>query len=186
MILSELGFDINFEIALNMTIDQLVFFCINNEIFKEVCKCDNFWLRYLQFDYPKLISYKPIDLNYGQYYYYLKNETIKVIDVGYNCKIVGSIPMFKTDTINDVNMRSINLVSNMGITLDTNNTFIENMSFVCDCDIDNDKIWEYCLIDYYLFKEVVQKSSESYKNSVNYNYGGEDINDQYYFERTFF
>lgn len=64
----QLGHNPNFEIALNMPLEQLRFYCINNELFKSICKDQEFWRERLRREYPNIIQYKPEDITWGQYY----------------------------------------------------------------------------------------------------------------------
>jgi hypothetical protein len=113
-----LGGDPIFEIALNMPFEQLRLRCIYDQNLKSICMNQEFWLQRLKREYLKLLSYKPVDMNYFQYYNALETKSIKFVNVGYNGKIIGLIPMYTTDLISTVNSRAIDLVSSMGLNLD--------------------------------------------------------------------
>ena len=64
----QLGYNPNFEIALNMSLDQLRFYCTSNFLFRDICGEEEFWLERLRRYYPKVIQYKPDNLTWAQYY----------------------------------------------------------------------------------------------------------------------
>jgi hypothetical protein len=97
-----LGYGPNFNIALNMSLDQLKFYCTSNELFRSICSNQEFWLQRLQNEYPKIIQYKPFDMSYGQYYTILAEDKMKIILVTYHDHSIGSIPMFSTDDLKDL------------------------------------------------------------------------------------
>lgn len=132
-----LGYDANFEIALNMPLEQLRFYCVNNQLFKSICSDQEFWHERVNREYPNLLQYKPIDVTWGQYYLEapliyqlliipgiiitpnmniyqvvqgLKNGTIKSIAVEYHDQIIGAVLMFPTEKNIDVFQRAFDLL----------------------------------------------------------------------------
>jgi hypothetical protein len=107
----QLGYGPNFNIALNMSLDQLKFYCVNNELFRKICSNQDFWLQRLQNEYPTLINDKPFDMTYGQYYIYLKER--KFISVAYNNQIVGEIEVHPGDNLKDVYDKALFTISSI-------------------------------------------------------------------------
>lgn len=133
----QLGRSPNFEIALNMSLEQLRFYCTSNEVFRPICMDQEFWLERLRREYPRTISYKPVNITWAQYYleapiinqllsitgltipedmnlYQVAQEleysSIKIVFVAYNGQIIGAILMFPTDALIDVSKRAFNLL----------------------------------------------------------------------------
>jgi hypothetical protein len=125
----QLGYEPNFEIALNMSLEQLRFYCTSNELFRSICSDQEFWNQRLQNEYPDTIQYKPINMTYGQYYILLAEGKIKFITIVYNNKIIGDIPVFPSDTRSNVFRRLIDIMSSIYPDFDPNTTSVTLMYF---------------------------------------------------------
>jgi hypothetical protein len=151
----QLGHNPNFEIALNMTLDQLKFYCTSNEQFRTICTDQEFWLRKLRREYPKTIKYKPNGVTWAQYYVNaelihqilssktilpqklniyqiaqgIKNNNIKLINLVYNCKMLVNILMFSTDKANDVYQRAVNYLLLIDSEFNADNIVVRPMRF---------------------------------------------------------
>jgi hypothetical protein len=115
----QLGYGPNFEVALNMPLEQLKFYCVNNELFRKICSDQEFWFRRLQREYSTLIQYKPINMTYGQYYTALVERIIKIVIVEHNDQKVNIIPMFHNDDRGSLVERALNSLDNFKCDLDT-------------------------------------------------------------------
>jgi hypothetical protein len=124
-----LGYGPNFNIALNMPLEQLKFYCISNELFRKICSDQEFWIERLRREYLTLIQYKPVDMTYGQYYTGLETKNIKIVYVAYNARLIGVIPMFSTDMMGDVFQRAVDLLKVIDPTFDPSETFLDSMQF---------------------------------------------------------
>jgi hypothetical protein len=100
--MEQLGYGPNFNIALHMSLDQLKFYCVRNELFKSICSNQEFWLQRLRCEYSSLIQYKPEDMTYGQYYTELAEERRKFVDVFFSGNNIGKILTLSSDRIKDV------------------------------------------------------------------------------------
>lgn len=152
----QLGRNPNFEIALNMSLEQLRFYCTSNELFRSICSDQEFWLERLRREYPNLIQYKPEVITWGQYYLdaplinqllttpgiiisqnvnpyqvaqEIKSGNIKFVTVTYNGQIIGRILMFPTDRGSDVYQRAVNLLSSINPQFNPDMTVLEPMRF---------------------------------------------------------
>jgi hypothetical protein len=125
----QLGRNTNFEIALGMPLDQLKFYCVNNEQFRQICMDQEFWRQRLEIRYPDAIQYKPADMSWAQYYNGIENGTlnIKVVRVAYNGRIVGAIVMFPNDTDIGIAQKAVNLLASLGVTFDPATTEMDMM-----------------------------------------------------------
>lgn len=172
----QLGRDPNFELALSIPFDQLRFYCTSNDVFRNICMNQDFWFRRLQREYSTLIPYKPIDLNWMQYYNALATEQIKIVRVAYNGQIVGLIPMFTNDQIINVNQRAIDLLISMGINLDPNGTKFEDMKLVTpnmELVPSAFSIWEQAIIEFGDITDVLSRMAGN--DSVHSNFSPDDI-----------
>jgi hypothetical protein len=127
--MENLGYDPNFNIALNMPLDQLRFYCVNNDLFRRICMNQEFWLQRLQREYPKLIQYKPIDMTWAQYYNGLATDNIRIVYVAYEGQIIGAVLMFHDDVRYNVNDRVIDLLSSKNININNPKLILDLMSF---------------------------------------------------------
>ena len=125
-----LGYDTNYEIALNMSIEQLRFYCVSNPLFNKICNTQKFWLDRLQFEYPITIPYKPIDMSYIQYYFNIVKKNIKLINLVYNYTIIGDVPVFTTDTFKSVAQRVIKIISSKNPNFDETNAIFYSIGFI--------------------------------------------------------
>jgi hypothetical protein len=107
----QLGYGPNFNIALNMSLEQFKFYCVSNELFRKICSNQDFWLQRLQNEYPTLIQNKPVNMTYGQYYIYLKGR--KFIAVAYNNQIVGTIQVQPKDYSGDVYDKALAIIKSI-------------------------------------------------------------------------
>jgi hypothetical protein len=125
----QLGRNSNFEVALGMPLDQLRFYCVNNEQFRQICMDQEFWRRRLEIRYPDVIQYKPTDMNWAQYYNAIEAGTlnIKVVRVAYNGRIVGTVVMFPNDTDIGMAQKAVNLLTSLGITFNPATTEMDMM-----------------------------------------------------------
>jgi hypothetical protein len=131
--MENLGYGFNFNIALNMSLEQLRFYCTSNELFKRICSNQEFWLQRLQREYPDIIKYKPIDMTWSQYSTGLESGNIKVVYVVYNGEMIGKILMFSTDRMTDVYSRAINLLS-IEPNIDPTSIYISASTFATNSD----------------------------------------------------
>lgn len=60
----QLGHNPNFEISLNMSLDQLKFYCTSNEQFRTICEDQEFWRERVLREYPIILPYKPLDISW--------------------------------------------------------------------------------------------------------------------------
>ena len=63
-----LGIDINFHIALHMSLNQLRYFSLRYKIFKKIFKNQAFWLERTKRFYPKTIQHNPEKILWSQFY----------------------------------------------------------------------------------------------------------------------
>jgi hypothetical protein len=121
-----LGHGPNFEIALNMPLEQLRFYCVNNETFKYICMDQEFWLERLRREYPTLVSYKPIDMSWSKYYNDLITGVIEVktVEVAVGDQLIGKVPMFSTDKFIDITQRALDLLSSKGFKCDPSSQLV--------------------------------------------------------------
>ena len=137
----------NYEIALNMSLDQLKFYCTSNEVFNKICTTDEFWHERVIRYHPKLLPYKPLNVSWAQYYIQaaginqllttsgivipqdmnlyqvaqgVNNGTIKWIVVVYKDQVIGAILMFPTDKHRDVYQRAVDLLKTIDPNFDPN------------------------------------------------------------------
>ena len=184
-----LGHNPNFEIALNMTLDQLRFYCTSNKQFRTICMDQEFWLEKFRREFPEIIQYKPENMTWAQYYSditplmytiinthgLLQNMTAydtaqevkrgnrKIVFVGYNGRIVGGIFMVTTDTLIGVNQKAINLLLLMNVQFDLDHTKYEDMKLAT-----RNNTWKEVIIEYGLISEVLTGIAPN--ESVHYNY----------------
>jgi hypothetical protein len=152
----QLGYNPNFEIALNMSFEQLRFYCTSNEQFRQICSDQEFWKERIKRESPAAILYKPVNTSWAQYYsdaslihdllvtpgiiipenmdpyqfaQEIKNGIIKTIVVVYNGQKIGEILMFPTDIEIDVTRRAINLLSLVNPNYDRDTTKMDHMKF---------------------------------------------------------
>jgi hypothetical protein len=117
----QLGYNANFQIALSLPFKKLKIYCVSSDLFRSICSNQEFWRIRLQNDFSNAVQYKPNDMTYGQYYTALVEKRIKSIQVTYNDKYIGYIPMFPTDlSDNDLYKRSIGLLYSKNINFDIN------------------------------------------------------------------
>jgi hypothetical protein len=133
----QLGYGANFNIALNMPLEQLKFYCVSNELFRKICSDQEFWHQRLQNEYPNSIQYNPENMTYGQYYNSLNEGIIKTVVVIYVDKILGSIPMFSADTQGDIYQRAINKLIAKNINFDPNKTSVQPVKLQDAKNIDS-------------------------------------------------
>jgi hypothetical protein len=125
----QLGHDPNFEIALNMPLEQLKFYCVNNDLFRSICTNQEFWKQRLQNEHPEIIQYKPENMTYGQYYTALEEGKIKFIEVAYNNQLIGDVLVFPTDTRGNVMRRLVNIMFSMYPDFDPNTARLQLLYF---------------------------------------------------------
>jgi hypothetical protein len=139
-----LGYGPNFNIALNMSLDQLKFYCTSNELFGSICMNQEFWLERIRREYPITIPYKPENVTWSQYYFDapivndlliyptiipenvniydvaqdIKNGTIKLVYVTYKGEKIGKILMINRETVSHVVASAIKLLTFNNLSFD--------------------------------------------------------------------
>lgn len=111
----QLGYAPNFEIALNMSLEQLRFYCTSNELFRSICSDQEFWRQRLQNEYSDVIQHKPINMTYGQYYTALKERQIEFVDIVYDDKYITTILVLDGDSEEWVIQKSLNVLNSLNL-----------------------------------------------------------------------